>query len=527
LTDRLKYQIRPLQHLYDMSSPPLNMPFLAADWSSMNVVVNDNRIEKRSGYVADRTFVDGTEVQGISLYKRSDGTRNILYLTKSDLCSRETAADKTFSYKTETDLYTGTTQVDAIDAATKLVVTFEAAATIETDGAEAGDFFVLDEDLTADEEHDTEWREIASVDSETQLTLSTAYGKAVTTPGAKNARIRKVYTVPSRERWSHCVVKDKFIFTNGNVDVQSYTGTGYASALDSTNAKKARYCLSYAQRLLIANVLVPESPGDVTFAGSGLDDMTASGASTHDDALTYRIQIDGEGTPDTFKWSDDGGTTWDVETVAITGAAQTLNNEVTITFAATTGHTDTEYWEFTVARGREPWTMQWSKSTDPTDWTDSTAGSVDFVTTDAHITGLGQVGNNVFVYKTDSIIMGYRTGVSTSPFTFPTEKRGIGLYAPDSLVHYMGTNAFLGKDDFYKINGDHPESIGGPIRYKFFDIVDKSEVKYTWGVNVSPNNQIWWFANSKEGQICFVWDYKHNQWTTFDFYNRVEGVGAV
>ncbi|GAG17853.1 unnamed protein product, partial [marine sediment metagenome] len=259
---------------------------------------------------------------------------------------------------------------------------------------------------------------------ETQLTLAVAYESAVTSPGGESARIRKVYTVPTRERWTSCVCKDKFVFTNGNVDVQAYTGTGYASALDSTNAKKARYCLSYAQRLLIAHVLVPESPGTVTFTGSGLNDMTAGGSGTHDDALTYRIQIDGVGTPNTFKWSDDGGTTWDVETVNITGAAQTLNNEITITFGATTGHTSGVHWEFTVARGREPWTMQWSKSTDPTDWTDSTAGSIDFVTTDAHLTGLGQVGNNIFVYKTDSYIMGYRTGVATSPFTFPTEKRG-------------------------------------------------------------------------------------------------------
>jgi len=509
------------------------MPFLSADWSSMNVVVKDNRIQKRPGYTADRDFGDGEKVQSIGLYKRSDATRSVMYLTESDLCLRETAADKTFSYKTETGSYTGDTQVDEIDAATKLVVTFEAGTTLKTDGVAAGDMFVLDEDLTADEEPDASWREIASVDSETQLTLTAAYQKAITSPGAKDAYVRKVYTVPSRERWSHCVVKDKFVFTNGNVDVQAYTGSGYASALDSTNAKKARYCLSYAQRLLIANVLVPESPGDVTFVGSGLDDMTAGGAGTHDDALTYRIQIDGEGIPDTFKWSDDGGTTWDVETVEITGAAQTLNNGITITFEATTGHTDTEYWEFDVARGREPWTMQWSKSTDPTDWTDSTAGSVDFVTTDAHITGLGQVGNNVFVYKTDSIIMGYRTGVATSPFTFPTEKRGNGNYAPYSLVHYMGTNAFLGKNDFYWINGDHAEPIGGalsadsPIRYKFFDIVDKSEVQYTWGVNIPSNNQVWWFANSKEGQLCFVWDYESKQWTTFDFYDRIEGVGEA
>ncbi len=423
MTDRLKYTIRPLEHLYEMSRPPLNMPFLAADWSSMNVVINDNRVEKRGGYSTDRDFGDNQKIQVIGLYKREDGTRSVMYLTETDLCLRETASGKTFSYKTET-YTTGT-------------ITSITGTTVEGSGVDwvtadiqAGDYFIMDDDHTSDVEPDSNWVRIASVTDLDTLELDSNY-----TLNGTTYKIRKVYSVPSRERWSWCVVKDRFIFTNGNVDVQSYTGTGYASALDSTNAKKARYCLSYAQRLLIADVEVSST--------------------------------------------------------------------------------------------REPWTMQWSKSTDPTDWTDSTAGSVDFVTTDAHLTGLGQVGNNIFVYKTDSYIMGYRTGVATSPFTFPTEKRGIGSYAPYGLVHYMGTNAIMGKDDFYRINGDHAESIGGPIRYKFFDIVDKSEVQYVWGVEVPSENQIWWLANSKEGQICFVWDYKHNQWSTFDFYDRIEGVGEA
>ncbi len=80
--------------------------------------------------------------------------------------------------------------------------------------------------------------------------------------------------------------------------------------------------------------------------GSGLDDLTNTAVFTGTVPLNYRVEIDAEGTPDTFKWSDDGGSTWDVETVAITGAAQTLNNGITITFAATTGHTDGDYWDF-------------------------------------------------------------------------------------------------------------------------------------------------------------------------------------
>jgi len=434
MADRVLYQVRPLEHIYDMSRPPLNMPFLAADWPCMNILLDNNRITKRWGYKAVVDLGDGN-VQILARFKTEDDVENALFLTEADLCKRETASGKTFSYKTETGTYDGTTQVDSIDAGTKLIVTFEAGTTLQTDGVAAGDMFVLSEDLTSDVEVDASWREIDGVDSETQLTLMAAYQKAVTSPGAKDAYVRKVYTVPSGERWAWCNVSDRFIFTNGNVDVQTYNGSGYASALDSTNAKKARYCLPYAQRLLIADVEVSST--------------------------------------------------------------------------------------------REPWTLQWSKSTDPTDWTDSTAGSVDFVTTDGFITGLGQVGNNVCVYKEDSIIFGYRTGIATSPFTFPTEKRGIGNYAPYSLVHFLGTNAFIGRDDFYFIDGDHPKPIGDAVRKKFFDIVSDSDLKNVWGTSLSSSNEIIWKAVTTEGIYWFVWNWKYRSWTTYDFYHDVQGIGEV
>ncbi len=96
----------------------------------------------------------------------------------------------------------------------------------------------------------------------------------------------------------------------------------------------------------LANSLFTGVDTDEKFTGSGLDDLTPGGDSTAIVITNYKVEIDGTGTPDTFRWSDDGGSTWDVSTVAITGSAQTLNNGVTVTFGATTGHTLTDYWEF-------------------------------------------------------------------------------------------------------------------------------------------------------------------------------------
>ena len=82
-----------------------------------------------------------------------------------------------------------------------------------------------------------------------------------------------------------------------------------------------------------------------SFTGSGLDDLTYGGAYTGASVVTYRVKIDLAAATDTFTWSDDGGSSWDATGVAITGSAQELNNGITVTFAATTGHVVDEYWD--------------------------------------------------------------------------------------------------------------------------------------------------------------------------------------
>lgn len=88
-----------------------------------------------------------------------------------------------------------------------------------------------------------------------------------------------------------------------------------------------------------------------------LDDLTAAGTfnGTVADDVDYKVEIDANGTPDTFKWSDDGGSTWDVEDVNITEAAQTLNNGITVTFDANDGHTTGDYWTWTVTIYNPMW----------------------------------------------------------------------------------------------------------------------------------------------------------------------------
>jgi len=80
------------------------------------------------------------------------------------------------------------------------------------------------------------------------------------------------------------------------------------------------------------------SSGEITSSVTGLEDATWGGTYTGagSDGF-FEVEIMTAATPDTFRWRKNGGS-W-TSGVAITGSAQTLSDGVTITFAATTGHT--------------------------------------------------------------------------------------------------------------------------------------------------------------------------------------------
>ena len=107
----------------------------------------------------------------------------------------------------------------------------------------------------------------------------------------------------------------------------------------------------FGERWRVAWDIIPVH--STTFTGGGLNDLTAGGTYSGTVPATFTVEIDGTGTPDTFKWRKDAGS-W-TNTVAITGAAQTLSDGVTVTFAATTGHTLANYW--TIAVGDQSFTF--------------------------------------------------------------------------------------------------------------------------------------------------------------------------
>ena len=77
-------------------------------------------------------------------------------------------------------------------------------------------------------------------------------------------------------------------------------------------------------------------------AGTGWE---TAGAAT---AGNYRVEIDGTGiTPETFRYSQDGGSTWASSGVNITTGWQGIGQGIYIRFGADTGHAKQDYWDVT------------------------------------------------------------------------------------------------------------------------------------------------------------------------------------
>lgn len=149
------------------------------------------------------------------------------------------------------------------------------------------------------------------------------------------------------------------------------------STVENNHADSNNYYLlesGTAQCTLSSKATESSCINNSTFTGAGLNDLTVTGynanTSSGEVGRSYKVQIDSTGTPDTYKWSRDGGNNWKETSVAVTGSSQTLEGDIAVTFTATTGHTNTESWSFSA----EQWTGECSNTSYNTQASCETAG---------------------------------------------------------------------------------------------------------------------------------------------------------
>jgi len=192
--------------------------------------------------------------------------------------------------------------------------------------------------------------------------------------------------------------------------------------------------------------------GAVSFTGTGLNDATSGGAySGTGNSATYEVEIDATGIPDTFKWKKDSGAY--TTGVAITGSAQTLSDGVTITFAATTGHTLGDKWTISVTSitegganqttavtyGRGRLTVSGTTDVSPGSFTDI----YNWIVANKPYISVKKYGDGVFDFTKVPIVMNSR--IVTTNETILLGQNSLGNYgAGGSTFNYLTSGVKIG-----------------------------------------------------------------------------------
>ncbi len=95
------------------------------------------------------------------------------------------------------------------------------------------------------------------------------------------------------------------------------------------------------------------TPGPVFFTGTGLNDMSTSGTFTGTTNRSFRVQIDGVGTPDTVSLLQTAPTGTIATAFPISAGTTTVLEGITIAFGVDTGHTLGDRWDFITKRAVE------------------------------------------------------------------------------------------------------------------------------------------------------------------------------
>ncbi len=240
---------------------------------------------------------------------------------------------------------------------------------------------------------------------------------------------------------------------------------------------------------------ITKKAADITaasFYGSGSDDCTSGGTYTGDGVKTFVVEIDDSSVdPNTFRWSNDGGESWESIGVAITGSAQTLEDGIEVTFGSTTGHDGGDRWTFdaipypdvpSVSRVMSRWGrvfgfeghwIYWSAPFDPTNW-GGYAGEGDYLGIYpgeyGEIVDWVAVRRTLYIFKERALFA--VTGNKTSNFTVelvtefdsPIEhtvancKKGIA-YATKNGVYPLGNRASEAIDWTRRVEVDISDSL--------------------------------------------------------------------
>jgi hypothetical protein len=224
------------------------------------------------------------------------------------------------------------------------------------------------------------------------------------------------------------------------INTEQVSVLAYISSVDDiTRSMYANRALVGRESTFIQDLGILLTADAPFFTGAGLDDLTAGAAySGTVNGVVYKVEIDGTGTPDTFKWYKDG--VLQASTVAITGAVQTLSDGQTVTFGATTGHTLGNFWTITIDTLKAPLlvidtTGGTNKLIKLGDSSASIDGTLFFIDMTDHI--ISAITDGIFGVTSEADVVKFYVDVAASAV-------GINTDTPSAQLHIAAGSATAG-----------------------------------------------------------------------------------
>lgn len=171
-----------------------------------------------------------------------------------------------------------------------------------------------------------------------------------------------------------------------------------------------------------------------------------------------------------------------------------------------------------------PKRIRWSDSGLPDVWTpaaNNSAGLSDLLNVPDSISGLGTLGKNTYVWRTNGISIGYPTGAIPA-FTFENYSnapKGAGNSYTYSLDIYSDMAFFISRDDIYKMTPSDMTSIGSGKngRKIFADIAAATDDQIVGFIipQMSPAFEFlsYWISIPGPVNVTWVYNIKEDNWT--------------
>lgn len=164
-----------------------------------------------------------------------------------------------------------------------------------------------------------------------------------------------------------------------------------------------------------------------------------------------------------------------------------------------------------------PQRVRWTDIGTYDDFDSGRASFVDLVDTPGKILAMKRLGDELAIYKEDSIVLAQYSG-GVSVYNFSTRIGNLGLYLPRGIVSLEEVHYFISPDNVYRfIGGREPEPIGNPVKSELLGLL-RSE--YADRVCTGVDGQRIWFAVPIENTYpdnVFVYDQSLEEWYSYSF----------